>query len=266
MANADSSLTAGGAWSETTEIVEANLSAYSRGAAIYAGDVPEEDDPPWREACRGLFLRELRGALVQGRDSSNDGDGKTLGGSEDAREIPHILEVGCGPALDSAAFQRAGCEVLATDICEEFITLVRQRFPALPAQRMNLIEPNLPRESFHGIYGFMCFLHVPHAAAPRALQGLRALLRPGGVLFLGLIASPVCRDYVVPSWIGMPNNPAHFFCYGEEEMQALAREAGFSEASIHHLPPSEDGPYGRGAAKERADERRITSYQLIARA
>jgi len=221
-----------------TDVVEITRSAYERGARIYAGDVPEEDDPPWREACRSLFLKRLKGKCV--------------------------LEIGCGPGLDAAAFHAAGMRVLATDICEEFLAIVRERFPDVQTHWMNLLEPDLEPASFDGIYGFASFLHVPHARVAEALMALHRLLRPGGVLFLGLIQSPLRKSYVVPQWIGLEENPAHFFCHAEQEMTVMASAVGFSRAETTNLEPSEDGPYGRGEAHLRGVENQLHSFQFIA--
>lgn len=86
---------------DDVDVNEANRRSYERIARQYAGDAPVEDDPAMRARTRDLFMERLRGSRV--------------------------LEVGCGPELDSAAFAEAGLNVTAIDSCRAFVDVVRQR-------------------------------------------------------------------------------------------------------------------------------------------
>ena len=79
--------------------------AYERIAQAYAGPAPYEDDPIMRATCRQTFVDALSGRRV--------------------------LEVGCGPGMDSQALAEAGLDVVATDLCEAFVLIVQSRFPSL---------------------------------------------------------------------------------------------------------------------------------------
>jgi SAM-dependent methyltransferase len=218
---------------EPEEIARRTRRAYDGCARFYAGDGPRDDDPPMRETTRRLFRERLRG--------------------------PRVLEVGCGPGNDSLAFRDAGLEVTATDFSEEFIRIVRERVPGVEARVMDMTKPDLPEASFDGVYGFGCFFHLPRSQAPPALTGLRRLLRPGGVLFLGLITSTKVTEYDIEDW-GGSGIPARFTCWEREDFRGLLEAAGFTESEFLQVP---SGVYDQ---LPRLVERGVRTYLACARA
>ncbi len=82
-----------------------NKKAYDLTARQYAGSSPGEDDSAMRAACRSAFIDAL-----PGKD---------------------VVEIGCGPGVDSNFLAAAGLNITATDFSEEFIEIVRERFPAI---------------------------------------------------------------------------------------------------------------------------------------
>jgi hypothetical protein len=124
---------------------------------------------------------------------------------------------------------------------------------------MDMTQPDLPEGSFDGIYGFACFLHIPRDLANETLRRLRCLLKPEGVLFLGLIKSTKLDEYVIPDWGGLEDNPMLFTCYEESDIEARLHEAGFGHVEFHYTPSPvyETMP--------RLVERGVRTYQVIAR-
>ena len=208
--------------------------SYERIARDYAGDEPREDDPRMRAHTRALFIERLQGK--------------------------RILEVGCGPGTDSQAFVEAGLSVTAIDYSQEFVNVVRERYPDVDARRMDMTDlDGLGELTFDGIYGFASFVHLPRDSAGPTLQGFLRRLKPGGLLYLTLIASSKLREYVIPDWGGQPDNPMLFVCYDEDEAEALAREVGFLDIEILRVPSPiyEEMP--------RLVERGVRTYHLTGR-
>ena len=210
-----------------------NLRSWSRVADRYAGDEPRVEDPEMRARCRSLFAERLRGRRV--------------------------LEIGCGPGNDSDELRRQGLDVTATDACEEFLAVVRERYPDLDVRRMDMSRPDLAPESFDGIYGFFSFIHLPRELAASTLRRLGELLSPEGVIFLALIRSTRLDDYVIEDWGECADNPMHFSCWDPEEFGRLLVEAGFTDVEVFEVksPVYEDLP--------RLRERGVSGYQIAAR-
>lgn len=207
------------------------MNPYDRIARVYAGQEPGEDDPVLRARCRELFVARLRGRRV--------------------------LEVGCGPGVDAAKLVEAGLDVTATDACEEFVAIVRERFPAVRARRMDMTAPDTGE--FDGLWSFASFIHVPRSAARATLEGFARLLVPGGLLFLALIRSAKHREYVIDDWGGVAGNPALFTCWDPGEIAALLGETGFGE--VEELGVRSE-LYER---LPRLVERGVSLFQVVAR-
>lgn len=190
-----------------------NHAAWQRVAAEYAGDSVQEDDPRLREFVRNQFCLRLRG--------------------------PRVLEVGCGPGTDAAKLADCGLMITATDFSQRFIAIARRRFPELDLRVMDMAAPNLPSESFDGIYGFGAFIHLPRLLAIQTLAKMYELLAPGGLLFLQLIKSTKgLKEYMIESWAGDPHASMHFTCFEENEVRGYFEATGFREIKFLQLPRS----------------------------
>lgn len=188
---------------------KANRKAYELIARLYAGDRPAEDDPVMRATCRNIFQKALKGKV--------------------------ILEVGCGPGVDSSFFHQSGLNVTATDFCPEFVAIVRERFPQINCFEMDMTKIQLPLSSFDGIFGFATFLHIPRREGSDVLKSFYHLLKNNGVLFLSLIESEKFPEYTIENWGGKENNPVLFTCYSPEEITAKLLNIGFTKVEIHRV-------------------------------
>ena len=181
---------------------------------MYAGDMAAEDDPEMRRKLRTMFSGQLRGNC--------------------------ILEVGCGPGTDAAKFAEQGLNVTATDFSRELVDIVKQRYPAMSARVMDMMQPDFPAQSFDGIYAFSSFLHIPREFSLHTLQGLRELLVPDGLLALQLIESlKGVEQYWIVNWAGKSGCNMLFTCHTREDISRLLIEAGYVSVVI------EDAPYSQ---------------------
>ena len=131
--------------------------AYDRGAAQREALAK----PSWKLAERQSFLDRL---LATGAS--------------------RLLEVGAGSGQDSAFFAAAGLAVVATDLSPAMVEYCRAK--GLDARVADVMSLDFPPASFDAIYTTNCLLHVPDASLPAALTTLAGLLRPGGLMYLGV--------------------------------------------------------------------------------
>jgi ubiquinone/menaquinone biosynthesis C-methylase UbiE len=212
--------------------IDKNKLAYDRVARQYAGDKPAEDDSRMRADCRELFIKSLSGKQV--------------------------LELGCGPGVDAAFLSEAGLEVMATDFSDEFLKIVRERYPHLSTHQMDMTAPDLPENSFDGVYAFASFIHLPRRLAEETLRGIRRMIKEESVLFMSLIQSNKVSEYTIEDWGGIKDNPLLFTCYQPKEIEQLLLDSGFQKVEIHHItsPLYENLP--------RLVEREVSQYQILA--
>lgn len=93
-----------------------------------------------------------------------------------------ILDLGCGPGRDLQAFLRLGHQPVGLDGAEAFVRMARAD-TGCEVWHQDFLALTLPPGRFDGIFANASLFHVPTAALPRVLRGLRETLKPGGVLF-----------------------------------------------------------------------------------
>jgi SAM-dependent methyltransferase len=151
-----------------------------------------------------------------------------------------LLEIGAGTGQDSTFFAQHGLNVVATDLSTAMVAICRAK--GLDALVMDCASPSLAPESFDAVHAMNCLLHVPNAALPSALAAIRALLRPGGLFFLGVYGvhgvnggdgreGPLTEDDHVP--------PRFFSWRTEAQIQQFAAE--FFEMVDFHVVPLGEG-------------------------
>ena len=96
---------------------------------------------------------------------------------------PHrILDFGCGPGRDLAAWRALGHEPVGVDGSANFCEMARNH-SGCEVLRQNFLSLDLPAEHFDGVFANASLFHVPATALPRVLSDLFATLKPGGALF-----------------------------------------------------------------------------------
>lgn len=131
---------------------------------FYDADAARRDNydvHEWKQVERGRFLQELR----------------THGATR-------LLELGAGAGKDSLFFKEQGLQVMATDLSPEMIK--RCQAKGLEAKVMNYRSLDFPAESVDAAYAFNSLLHTPKRELPDVLAGIREVLRPKGLFFMGV--------------------------------------------------------------------------------
>jgi SAM-dependent methyltransferase len=191
----------------------------------YDGGASDRDGytkTPWKIAERAAFLERLQ---VYG--------------------CRRLLEVGAGTGQDSVFFMEHGLDVVATDLSPAMVQRCQEKgvdarvldFLALGgADSADVEQPaGFAPESFDAVYALNCLLHVPNADLPAVLSGIAAVLRPGGLFFLGVYGGdgsegPAEWDSHVP--------PRFFSWRTDEQIQQFAR-VEFDILEFHVLTAGE---------------------------
>ena len=152
-----------------------------------------------------------------------------LGGAPPLR----ILDLGCGPGRDLAAFRALGHVPVGLDGCAEFVAMAKAHSGA-EVLHQSFFDLALGECRFDGIFANASLFHVPRTLLPRVLGELLAALVPGGVLFC---SNPRAFDRDSEGWSG-----DRYGCYLTVEtwVGALA-DAGFV-LERHYLRPSGKPP------------------------
>ncbi|HEX6684431.1 MAG TPA: class I SAM-dependent methyltransferase [Candidatus Limnocylindrales bacterium] len=185
----------------TDNVVERLRESYDFGAA----ERDTHSKEPWKVAERAAFLDRLK---AEGRQ--------------------RLLEIGAGTGQDSLFFQEQGLSVVATDLSPRMVAHCRAK--GLDARVMDFWSMDFPPASFDAVYALNCLLHVPNAQLPGVLQGIRAILRPGGLFFMGVYGSGESSEGVNER---DNHRPPRFFSWRTDEQIVEFASAAFTIEDFH---------------------------------
>jgi SAM-dependent methyltransferase len=162
-----------------------------------------------------------------------------------------VLELGAGTghlAVHLAEAVGAGGSLVASDVAPAMVKLIRQKLAVLPQATAEVIDAAaIPgrAEAYDVVVSRMGLMFVPEPL--QALQGVRRVLRGGGRLAAAVWAGPHQNPWMTA--VGMaavmtgvlsgppPTLPGGPFSLGDpEQLEKLARDAGFSEVSVEVVP------------------------------
>lgn len=142
-----------------------------------------------------------------------------------------VLDVGSGPGRDALILQKAGLDVTCLDASEEMIKRTKEKgFKSVIA---DFLDIPFPDNSFDGVWAYTAILHVPKSEVRKAIQEIKRVLKPNGVLGLGLIEGET-EGYIESSGV---NRPRYFAYYNKKEVEELLKEFDFQIFSFDKFKP-----------------------------
>jgi SAM-dependent methyltransferase len=93
-----------------------------------------------------------------------------------------ILDFGCGPGRDLAAFTRLGHTAIGLEGSPSFVAMARES-SGCEVWHQDFLKLDLPAGHFDGVFANASLFHIPGQELARVLGELRASLKPRGVLF-----------------------------------------------------------------------------------
>lgn len=93
-----------------------------------------------------------------------------------------ILDFGCGPGRDLAAFSAMGHEAIGLEGSAPFVSMAREH-SGCEVWQQDFLALDLPDNMFDGIFANASLFHVPTSELDRVLSELHQALKPNGALF-----------------------------------------------------------------------------------
>ena len=147
-----------------------------------------------------------------------------------------ILDFGCGPGRDLAAFRALGHEPIGLEGSPPLAAMAREH-SGCEVWEQDFVALKLPAGRFDGIFANASLFHVPRQELPRVLSELRVALKPDGVLFT---SNP--RGENEEGW----NRGRYGAYYNLELWRTLLTTAAFTELEHYYRPsglPLEQQPW-----------------------
>ena len=140
-----------------------------------------------------------------------------------------ILDLGCGPGRDLAAFRAAGHAPVGLDGCAAFVAMARAH-SGCEVLHQSFFALDLGERRFDGVFANASLFHAPRAVLPRVLAALHATVVPGGALFC---SNPRAFGDEVEGW-----QDDRYGCYLTiEGWRRVVTEAGFVYERHYLRPP-----------------------------
>lgn len=182
------------------EVLDPLRQAYDTRAAWRDGLTKD----PWKTAERQTF----RGRLAPGA---------------------RLLEVGAGTGQDSAYFQQEGLVVVAADLSPVMVEHCRAK--GIEAHVMDFLHLDFPAASFDAVFAMNCLLHVPNHDLPAVLAAIRAVVRPGGLFFVGVYGDSESTEGLLDD---DQHTPPRFFSWRtDQQLLGFAAAARFDVVDFH---------------------------------
>jgi SAM-dependent methyltransferase len=145
-----------------------------------------------------------------------------------------LLEIGAGTGRDSKFFQDQGLDVVCIDLSPAMVELCKQK--GLTAYVMDMADIQFPAKSFDAVYSMNSLLHLPKAEFPLVLRAVDRLLKPDGVVFIGIYGG-LDHEGV---WENDSYEPKRFFSFFTEEHLKQEITRVFDIISVESTRPEPD--------------------------
>jgi SAM-dependent methyltransferase len=134
-----------------------------------------------------------------------------------------VLDLGCGPAHETAWLRRRGLRAVGGDLSSEMLARARD-FTDGPLVQLDMRALPFAAASFAAVWCIASLLHLPKGEAPGVLSEVHRVLAPGGVLALAV------QEGEGERWDGgYVEGVERFFArYTAAEMTGVLAAAGFA--------------------------------------
>ena len=150
------------------------------------------------------------------------------------RAVGTVCDIGCGPGHVARFLHERGVSVVGVDLSHGMVEQARELNAGIEFMQGDMLALNVADETWAGVVAFYSLIHVPREQVTRALQELRRVLRPDGVLFLAFHVGQEVRH--LDEWWGKPVS-VDFIFFERAEMEGYLRDAGFAIDDVIERPP-----------------------------
>lgn len=174
--------------------------SYGRVAREYAEKFKDEmDDKPFDRDCLDRLGREVGG-------------------------LGPICDLGCGPGQIARYLHRKGIQTLGVDLSPAMVAEAQRLNPEIPFHQGDILALPDPDDLWGGIAAFYSIIHIPRKQIAEALQEMKRVLKPGGILLITFHIGTEIKH--LDEWWEKPVN-LDFAFYLPEEMEGWLKEADY---------------------------------------
>ena len=95
-----------------------------------------------------------------------------------------VCDLGCGPGHIAGYLSEKGIAAFGVDLSEEMIGIARRLNPLIEFRQGNMLSLDIKDETLGGVVAFYSMIHIPPEMTLSALQEIKRILKPRGMLLL----------------------------------------------------------------------------------
>lgn len=145
-----------------------------------------------------------------------------------------VLEIGAGAGHEAAYFAAAGLSVMATDISRE--NVARCRAKGVESEVADFYELTYPGDTYDAVWAASCLVHVPDRDLDLVLGEIGRVLRPDGLVFVGLWGGHPTEGI----WEDDPYDPPRFYAVRTDDGARSRLAEWFTVERFDALEPEGD--------------------------
>ncbi len=161
--------------------------------------------------------------------------------AEKVGDLGIICDMGCGPGQIARYLCDQGAQVCGCDLSPAMVEQAQRLHPDISFYCGDMLAlPRVADNSYGGVAAFYSIIHVPRPTVVQALQELKRVLRPQGVL---LLAFHLGQEIIHRAeWWGKDVS-LDFIFFEREEMTGYLRQAGFELQEVIEREPYPEVEY-----------------------
>lgn len=133
-----------------------------------------------------------------------------------------VLDIGSGPGRDGKILQESGLRVTCLDASEAMVRISSER--GLKSVLGDFQYLPFTDEQFDAVWAYTSLLHVPKSQVGQALREIRRVMKPGGLLGVGMIEG-TAEEYRETEKVPLPR---WFSFYTKQEVEELLQQYQFT--------------------------------------
>ena len=149
------------------------------------------------------------------------------------KQRAHVLALNCGTGWEANFLMARGFDLVGVDTSAEMLRRARSRVPGGKFLRMRMQNLQVPpEETFDAIWSTRTLIHVPQALVVDLLASWKRVLKPGGILGLGVNVGE--RN----SWEiseEMSGSPMLYHYFADGELEEALEAAGYQVVEKAHI-------------------------------
>jgi len=146
-----------------------------------------------------------------------------------------ILDVGCGPAVETKYFTSKGYDVFGIDLSAGMLKEARTTAPKAKFMEMDMTNLDFESNQFDGIWCCASLLHVKRDKLKDTIKGFRRVLKDDGILFLSL------KKGEGEGFRNYPDGTKRFFTYYSKEELEIAVNEKFDVIKSYEMGKDPEG-------------------------